>query len=295
MKVRPKTLKPKNEKRWFGIPRWVLIIVAPPLVAAAAAIITGLMNHGKPAPYNNVQVSSNSLNNAILTGNTANIIAVDNAQVAPQNNVEVGSNSSNFPILSANTASNINVNIASNINNSPSTTFNINGGNNQFGTGNVQNIYPVVTNQTRTLIANPYEAMSLFYQPLDTSIRSELVGALSTIQKQYGSKRLIVSFRSLNHNKNTRLLQDEWINILNEAGMDASVGFTGTAFGSGDPPDVKLGCNGDDIKIAEAFAVAMQRFVNVKFAGATDMPKGIIELTINADPVFSTNGVAVFK
>jgi len=133
------------------------------------------------------------------------------------------------------------------------------------------------------------------FRPLDQNSRSNLVAALRQVQTAYGTNQIRVTF-TVGTGKTARLLADEWVSILNEAGLSAYCGTFRNMFSTPPPPDVLLRYVAEERSLAETFARAMQGLVLCRFNASPGLSgKGVLAVEVNGEPLFLPNGRVVFK
>lgn len=131
------------------------------------------------------------------------------------------------------------------------------------------------------------------YKPLSEVVKLQLVQNLKTAKGKNIKKILISSFDTNNNGK--RVIND-LMQILKDAGIDASIERTGMSFGRGvSIHRVKM--NQTTVESAEYLCEILSVYLKTKYNGAVDnkLEDGVIDMEFHGIPLFHEDGSVEFQ
>lgn len=135
------------------------------------------------------------------------------------------------------------------------------------------------------------------YKPLHEQKRSKMIEALRILQKQYSSLNPSVTIAVQQGSSARAKVANDLKKYLEASGYSTKVNSM-MAFYRGTPPDISIKLHPEDLQFAQDLAsVIGTLFINKQFSAVKKETfiRGHFEITINGDPLFTEEGVVMFK
>ena len=136
------------------------------------------------------------------------------------------------------------------------------------------------------------------YRPLTAEVRQNMVSYLRTLRLRPDAAGLKVVISIETGSRNRVFVRDEILSILKEAGVPAEDGRAGITFGSGALPKLNFRIAKTDEQLVNALLQGLSLMIKeTDFPGhkVDGLAAGTIEMDLNGEPVFNSDGTLTLK
>jgi len=131
------------------------------------------------------------------------------------------------------------------------------------------------------------------YKPLSEVVKLELVQNLRTAKEKNIKK---ISIRFVDTNNNGKRVMNDLMQILKDAGIDASIEGTGISFGRG-VSNHKVKMNQTTVESAQYLCKILSVYLKTTYNGSLDnkLEDGVIDMEFHGIPLFHEDGSVEFQ